>query len=136
MNLRRRMGGLLAALAIGLILPLTVVGPAQASGKTVDGCPRGYVCLYERNASLAKGNLQKKWFNYGVKNLHRVYGRHYIMNNQWGGAYVTLYTKPNGRGKCYGFKAKKNGPVVLRPNFTPIDSIRLSKRLPRGCERA
>lgn len=58
------------------------------------------------------------------------------MNNQYGGAYVTLYTKANGHGKCYGFNAKSGSPAVYRPNFTPIDSIRISKHLPHGCARA
>ena len=134
MKLMRKIGGVLAAAAIGLA-PLMVSVPAEAASKTVAGCPRGYVCLYERNASLSKGNLQKRWFNYGVYNLHHVYGRHWIMNNQWGGAYVTLYTKSNGRGKCYAIKAAKGSPTVYRPNFTPIDSIRVSKYRPDGCKR-
>ena len=135
MKLLPRIGGLLAAIAIG-VTPLTVSVPAQAHSKTVAGCPRGYVCLYERNESRSKGNLEKKWFDYGVYNLHHVYGRHWIMNNQWGGAYVTLYTKANGHGKCYTLKAGKSGsPTVHRRNFTPIDSIRLSKHRPDGCKR-
>ena len=134
MKLLQRIGGVLAAAAIGLA-PLAVSVPAEASSKTVAGCPRGYVCLYERGASRTKGHLQKKWFDYGVYNLHHVYGRHRIMNNQWGGAYVTLYTKSNGRGKCYSIKGTKGSPPVKRPNFTPIDSIRLSKYRPHGCNR-
>lgn len=135
MKLLGKIGGLLAAAAIGLV-PLTVSVPAQAASKTVAGCPRGYVCLYERNASLSKGNLDKKWYSYGVYNLHSVYGRHWILNNQYGGAYVSLYTKSNGRGKCFGFNAKSGSPAALRPNFTPIDSIRVSKHLPSKCKRA
>ena len=136
MKLLPRICGLIVAAVIGLV-PLTVSSPAQAASKTVAGCPRGYVCLYERGESLTKSHLQKKWFNYGVKNLHHVYGRHWIMNNQWGGAYVTLYTKPNGHGKCYTLKGGKSGsPTVDRRNFTPIDSIRLSKHRPDGCKRA
>lgn len=134
MKLLPRIGGLLVALAVGL-LPLTMSLPAQAASKTVAGCKRGYVCLYERDASLSKGNLQKKYFDYGVYNLHGVYGRHWIMNNQWSGAYVTLYTKRNAHGKCYALKASSGGPTVYRPNFTPIDSIRLSKHRPSGCSR-
>ena len=136
MKLLQKVGGILVAAAVGLS-PLAVSVPAQASSKTVAGCPRGYVCLYERNESRSKGNLQKKWFDYGVYNLHHVYGRHWIMNNQWGGAYVTLYTKPNAHGKCYTLKGGKSGsPTVDRRNFTPIDSIRLSKHRPDGCKRA
>jgi len=133
MKLLQRIGGVLAAAAIGLA-PLAVSVPAQAASKTIAGCPRGYVCLYERGESRTKGHLQKKWFDYGVYNLHHVYGRHWIMNNQWGGAYVTLYTKSNGHGKCYAIKGTKGSTSAYR-NFTPIDSIRLSKHRPHGCKR-
>lgn len=75
MKLLGRIGGVLVATTIGL-LPLAGSVPAQAASKTVAGCHRGYVCIYDRDASLAKGNLDKKYFHYGVYNLHHVYGRH------------------------------------------------------------
>ncbi len=125
--LKKAVGVIVGAAA--LLVPLTVTAqPADAA--TRFGCPRGDVCLYPEGKDFRHSTPSKKYYHYGVYNLHGVTGRHWLFNNQWGGAYVIAYYGPNATGKCFGFNT--NG--VSDWNWGPIDSIRLSTYLPARCE--
>lgn len=118
---------------VACLVPLVVAAPAQAATGTVHGCKRGWVCMYGQEASFETTTPTKSWYHYGVYNLHSVYGHHWIMDNQYGGAYVVLYEGYNGTGECYGFNTVNSGPGVVDPYMTPINSIRLSTYLPSRC---
>ena len=92
------------------------------------GCSRGDVCLYPGSDS-AHTKPSHTWFDYKVYNLKGVYGRHVAFNNQWGDAYLVAYEGYNGEGSCLHY----SGPGFVTWNWTPINSIRLTRSLPRNC---
>ena len=122
-----------AASAVCCLVPVLAATPAQAAGGTVRGCKRGYVCMYGEEKSIETTKPVKSWYHYGVYNLHDVYRHHWIMNNQYDSAYVTLYEGYNGTGACYGFNTSTSGPGAVYPWMTPVNSIRLSTSLPSRC---
>ncbi|MFI5617975.1 hypothetical protein [Streptomyces sp. NPDC051567] len=95
-------------------------GPAAARPADWAGCPDGAVCVYPQNQNPAvKPSLIFR--TYGAHNLSNQHGRHWVLNNQTGGATASLCTGTNGRG-CGGRIAQDRGVYA---DLTPINSITL-----------
>ncbi|MFF7445637.1 MULTISPECIES: hypothetical protein [unclassified Streptomyces] len=97
-------------------------GPASArADATYYGCPYGAVCIYNTanpDSGIENGGV---YWAYGPHNLSNQYGDHYVVNNQYGGAWVELCTGYNGtgRGEAIIFAA----PYGSVQNLGPINSI-------------
>lgn len=103
-------------------------GPARAAiGSTAWGWPYGcqppYACLYESTAGAYPSGPHWDYFRFGSYNVQNVYGYHWIVNNQVGGAKVYL---------CIDFDGNLCSPQYVaagsarRANFTLVNSIRLT----------
>lgn len=104
---------------VGLVLALTA-GPASAAGSYY-GCPYGAVCIY--NTSDPRSGIERGgiYWSYGAHNLSNQFGYHYVVNNQYGGAWVETCTGYNGtgNGETIIFAAPYGDSLYL----TPINSI-------------
>ncbi|MFF5301689.1 MULTISPECIES: hypothetical protein [unclassified Streptomyces] len=123
----RKMLSTAAAFATATIAVVAMSGAAQAKpagGVPWDGCPSGAVCIYGEGV-VPKDNPHPTdvYYSYGAHNLSNQFGQHWILNNQTGGASVTLCNGSNGTN-CTDTIAQDNG--LLR-NFTPINSIVLNR---------
>ncbi|WP_033285830.1 MULTISPECIES: hypothetical protein [unclassified Streptomyces] len=123
----RKMLSTAAAFATATIAVVAMSGAAQAkpAGSVPwDGCPSGAVCIYGEGV-VPKDNPHPTdvYYSYGAHNLSNQFGQHWILNNQTGGASVTLCNGSNGTN-CTDTIAQDNG--LLR-NFTPINSIVLNR---------
>ncbi|MBV6700363.1 hypothetical protein [Kitasatospora aureofaciens] len=67
------------------------------------------------------GNVTARYYNYGTYNLSNQYGRHWLFNNQTGGAVVRLCTGYNGVNCGAPF-----GPGWYAVDLGPINSIVVS----------
>jgi hypothetical protein len=87
-GINRKVGkAALSAGAAALILALGAPGRAEASNGTVDGCPSGAVCIYPQDQHPdTNPHPQVIFYSYGYHNLSNMWGYHYILNNQYGGA--------------------------------------------------
>ncbi|MFB4311193.1 hypothetical protein [Actinomadura sp. GTD37] len=93
------------------------------------GCPYGAVCIYT-DATFSR--ITQTFWSYGPHNLVNQYGRRPVVNNQYGGAKVTL---------CYGYNGTRCDstwtipPVegtpcatcYALPDLTPVNSMVLSR---------
>ena len=111
-------------MAAGLIFALTA-GPASAatSSGSYDGCPYGAACIYKSStpgSGIESGGI---YYSYGAHNLSGQYGYHYVVNNQYGGAWVALCKGYNGTGGWLDviYRAPAGGNFYL----TPVNSIEL-----------
>jgi hypothetical protein len=69
------------------MLAFGAAGRAEASDSSVDGCPSGAVCIYGQDKYPdANPHPQVMFYSYGYHNLHKMWGYHYILNKQYGGA--------------------------------------------------
>ncbi|MFE2408525.1 hypothetical protein ACFXDE_09295 [Kitasatospora sp. NPDC059408] len=93
-----------------------LAGAGTAHADTINGCADGYVCIYADD-----GTIVSRYYTYGPHNLSNMYGYHYVLNNQTGGAKVAACTGYNG-GDC----GTPVGPGWYWINLTPINSIYLS----------
>jgi hypothetical protein len=120
-----RASRLLAAVVLALGVAAASGGHAEAAvpGRSFQGCPSGYVCIYPRDQGWNGGHPEVGglFYSYGAHNLSNQYGNHYIFNNQYGEALVTLDQRPNGVDHAYLIPA---GTAAVY-NLTPINSITL-----------
>lgn len=108
-----------AIAAAGLVIAATA-GSASASG-SYDGCPYGAVCIYNNgspDSGIESGGI---YWSYGAHNLSNQYGNHYVVNNQYGGAWVEMCTGYNGTGD--GNEIIYGEPYGDSIDLTPINSI-------------
>ncbi|MER7921549.1 MULTISPECIES: hypothetical protein [unclassified Streptomyces] len=123
----RKMLGAAAAFATAAVTVVAMSGAAQAKpadDTPWDGCPSGAVCIYGEGVVPANNpHPTDVYYSYGAHNLSNQVGQHWILNNQTGGASVTLCNGYNGTN-CTETIAQDNG--LLR-NFTPINSIVLNR---------
>jgi hypothetical protein len=91
------------------------------AGQTVFGCKYGYACLYT-DAGAATNTPEHSYVHYGCYNLSNELGHRDLVNNQYGGATVTLYTGYN----CVGPTFTSQEAEVDDGDITPINSLRLS----------
>ncbi|MET9296604.1 hypothetical protein [Streptomyces sp. NPDC003077] len=94
----------------------------QVAGDPWANCPYGAVCIYPQNQDPAV-SPSHVFYSYGAHNLSNQYGRHWVLNNQYGGAYAHLCTGYNGAGCNYDI-APQNGVYA---DLTPINSITLTQ---------
>jgi hypothetical protein len=114
-----------AAATAGLAVTVLVAPAAHADTPKVWGCDPGWVCIYQDSKEFSP--ITQEFFTYGAHNLQNQFDFHDIVNNQTGGATVTL---------CYGYNGVNcTGPTLLSYevccaygiNLTPINSIRLNR---------
>lgn len=111
-----------AAVATAAVAVIALGGTVEA--KPADawaGCPEGAVCIYPQNQNPAVKPTHV-FYTYGAHNLSNQFGRHWVLNNQYGGATANLCTGYNGAG-CGGAIAAKTGVYA---DLGPINSIRLN----------
>lgn len=109
-------------MAAGLIATLTA-GPASAASPSgnFDGCPSGAVCIYntgDPNSGIERGGVL---WSYGPHNLSNQFGNHFVLNNQFGGAWLETCTGYNGTGN--GVWIIFDAPDGINMDLTPINSI-------------
>ncbi|MFJ6783790.1 hypothetical protein [Streptomyces yangpuensis] len=112
-----------AALATSVVAVVALGASVEA--KPVDtwaGCPDGAVCIYPQNENPAVRPTHV-FYRYGAHNLTNQFGKHWVLNNQYGGATANLCTGSNGAG-CGSPIAAKTGVYA---DLTPVNSIRLNR---------
>ncbi|KOU20564.1 hypothetical protein ADK52_25980 [Streptomyces sp. WM6372] len=112
-----------AALATAAAAVVALSGSADA--KPADdwaGCPYGSVCIYpqDQNPAVKPSHV---FTSYGAHNLSNQYGRHWVLNNQYGGATASLCTGYDGKG-CGSPIAQGTGVYA---DLGPINSITLNR---------
>ncbi|MFJ4187878.1 hypothetical protein [Kitasatospora sp. NPDC089509] len=115
MTIRRTVAAVAVTAAAAV---MTTVGAGTAQASTWAGCPDGAVCVYPQDQNPAVSPMLTLW-SYGPHNLSNMYGNHWVLNNQTGGAGAQLCTGYNGTGSCE-YIAAQNGVYA---NLTPINSI-------------
>ncbi|NGN65804.1 hypothetical protein G5C51_18125 [Streptomyces sp. A7024] len=125
---KRTIGTLVTTIAAGAAL-ITPMAPASADDSasvragTVNGCKRGYVCVWTTK-SWEHGNPPSlKFYRYGVHKLSGQHGERVIYNNQTGGA--TAQTCRTYSGTNCSSKLKPGKSWYF--NISPINSIRLNQ---------
>ena len=89
-----------------------------------DGCPSGAVCIYGEGVVPANNpHPTNVYYSYGAHNLSNQLGDHWILNNQTGGATVSVCNGYNGTN-CTQTIAQD---WAYKLNFTPINSITLNR---------
>lgn len=99
---------------------------AQASDRTVYGCPGGAVCIYAEGAVPNDNSRPTNiYYSYGAHNLSNQFGYHYVLNNQYGSASATaqLCTGYNGVNCVVTLGLNELGNY----NLTPINSVVLNR---------
>ncbi|MEU6854217.1 hypothetical protein ABZ901_30345 [Actinacidiphila alni] len=115
-----------AALALSVAAVGTVgaadAGAATAAG-SVHGCPSGAVCIYP---GFDWNNDQPSfvYWSYGAHNLVNQTGVHEVLNNQYGGAGMRLWSGYNGTGSVIDSLAAGSGWVY---DLGPVNSITLDR---------
>lgn len=119
----RCLGKLMAALPLIAGAALFSAAPNASAAGTYKGCPYGAVCIYPQNAGWNGGHPERGgvYFSYGAHNLSNQFGNHYVFNNQYGGASVTLNKGYNGRSPYFDINQFTYCPC----NLTPTNSITL-----------
>jgi len=111
-----------SAVAVAGSLMAVSAGPASASANAdYYGCPYGAVCIYngaDPNSGIESGGV---YWAYGPHNLSNQFGYHYVVNNQYGGAWVELCTGYNGTGR--GESIIFGSPYGNSEDLGPINSI-------------
>ncbi|MFF4156222.1 hypothetical protein [Streptomyces sp. NPDC001678] len=116
-KLFRRAAAVAAATATAAVMAVGTAEAKPADGPWA-GCPWGAVCVYPQDQNPAV-SPSLVFESYGAHNLSNQYGNHWVLNNQYGGAYARACTGYNGGGSCTDI-ALENG---LYLNLTPINSI-------------
>lgn len=117
--------------AIGMTATVagTLGAAASANAQSVLGCPRGAVCVYPEGRSLStlkKGpEPHEIYYSYGPHNLRGQYGFHVIVNNQYGGAGLTLCGGYNGTGGLHDVRSQVFSQLAIGVDLTPVNSITL-----------
>ncbi|MFJ3910669.1 hypothetical protein [Streptomyces vinaceus] len=112
-----------AALATAAAAVVALSGSADA--RPADdwaGCPYGSVCIYpqDQNPAVKPTHI---FTSYGAHNLSNQYGRHWVLNNQYGGATASLCTGYGGKN-CGSPIAEGRGVYA---DLGPINSITLNR---------
>jgi len=112
----------LSATAVGgMAASASAAGTSDAEAKALHGCPSGAVCIYDDAGWEAKQPEHMYW-SYGPHKFYEEYGTHAMVNNQTGGATMTL---------CYGADGTncidtRSAPAIEFPNLTPFNSVKLA----------
>ncbi|HEU5429010.1 MAG TPA: hypothetical protein VFU74_19165 [Actinocrinis sp.] len=126
--MRAKLRGIAGVAAATATIGATVLTGASAAHADGDyyGCPSGAVCIYVDDASihLYAQYITNEYWSYGAHNLYNQYGKHWVLNNQTGGASVTL---------CYGANGTDcTGPTIAAgwwgdDDLGPINSVTLNR---------
>lgn len=111
---------LVAAVAVGSLLSIAVATPPAQAAATQWGCSSGYVCVYERDPALW-ADPELSFYTYGYHVLSNQVGKHWVFNNQTGGAKAHLCKGTSGN--CV---LTINSDNMYEYDLTPINSIRLT----------
>ncbi|MEU6775055.1 hypothetical protein [Streptomyces sp. NPDC046759] len=112
-----------AAFATATAAVLAMSGAAHAKPASPwAGCPDGAVCVYPQDQNPAQ-KPSLVFYSYGAHNLSNQYGRHWVLNNQYGGATASLCTGYDGAG-CGSPIAQGTGVYA---DLSPINSITLNR---------
>ncbi|MEU3341313.1 hypothetical protein [Streptomyces sp. NPDC006668] len=115
-----------AALAIATAAVAAIgTSSAQASDRTVYGCPGGAVCIYPRDADIHNSTPTNIYYSYGAHNLSNQFGNHYVLNNQYGSANATAQLCNGYNGADCVITIGLNELGVY--NLTPINSVVLNR---------
>ncbi|MFE0193061.1 hypothetical protein [Streptomyces sp. NPDC059008] len=106
--------------AVGALATVGAAGAQAAPAAASHGCPSGAVCVYPQNAGWNGDRPSHVYYSYGAHNLSGQVGRHYVFNNQTGGAKARTCTGYNGTGDCQGFM---DPGYYVDKDLTPINSI-------------
>ena len=116
--------GKLAVTGVAALLSLVATASASPGLRPNDhGCPRGYVCIYPRDAGWNNNHPSYRFYYYGVHNLHNQFGTHRVFNNQYDQASANLCPRYNTcflEGMAW-IRASEWGDY----NLTPVNSISL-----------
>ncbi|MGW1561097.1 hypothetical protein ACWCQ1_31865 [Streptomyces sp. NPDC002144] len=115
-----------AALAVATAAVAAIgTSSANASDRTVYGCPGGAVCIYPRDADIHNSTPTNIYYSYGAHNLSNQFGNHYVLNNQYGSANATaqLCNGYNGADCVITIGLNEFGVY----NLTPINSVVLNR---------
>ncbi|NLU70347.1 hypothetical protein [Streptomyces sp. HNM0574] len=111
--------------AVGALASIGVTGANAAQTQASShGCPSGAVCLYPENAGWNNDRPSHTFHSYGAHNIQGQTGKHFLFNNQTGGATARTCTGANGTGDCQGHLPAN---AYLEKDMTPINSIMLVK---------
>ncbi|MFF9768481.1 hypothetical protein ACIGXF_13930 [Streptomyces sp. NPDC053086] len=110
------------ATAAAAVTAMSGAAHAEPAGDPWAGCPDGAVCVYPQNQDPAQ-SPSLVLYSYGPHNLSNQVGRHWVLNNQYGGATASLCTGYNGVG-CGAPIAESRGVYA---DLTPINSITLNR---------
>jgi hypothetical protein len=128
--MRMGIGGL--AFAAGCVA-LSLTGVAQAStyatgsragirtAADAGSCPSGSVCMFTY-AGFPSDTIEHRWAWYGCDNLFNEWGDRIVINNQVGGAAVTLYKGGNCGGQVYTTIAQDG---LWQGDIGPVNSLSL-----------
>ncbi|WP_323183974.1 hypothetical protein [Streptomyces sp. NBC_01306] len=112
------------ALLAGIGLASSGTASAAPAGGPWVGCPYGAVCIYGQDANpWGSPHPTDVYYSYGAHNLSGKYGHHYIVNNQYNGASVSLCSGYNGVG-CHPQLPAQNAQTY---DLTPVNSITLNR---------
>ncbi|MET7685344.1 hypothetical protein [Streptomyces sp. NPDC005423] len=115
-----------ATFAAAATAVVTLGGAAQAKPADTpwDGCPSGAVCVYGEGV-VPRDNPHPTavYYSYGAHNLSNQTGSHWVLNNQYGGATMSL---------CDGYNGTNCGTPIgqgvgVNANLTPVNSITLNR---------
>ncbi|GAA1490738.1 hypothetical protein [Brachybacterium sacelli] len=112
----------LSATAVGgMAASASATGTSDAEAKALHGCPSGAVCIYDDAAWEAKQPEHMYW-SYGPHKLYDEYGTHALVNNQTGGATMTLCEGADGTN-CID---PRPAPATEFPDLTRFNSVKLA----------
>ncbi|MER8011856.1 MULTISPECIES: hypothetical protein [unclassified Streptomyces] len=122
----RKMLSAAAAFATAATAVVAMSGAAQAApaDDSWDGCPYGAVCIYGQGVEPTDNpHPTNVYYSYGAHNLSNQFGNHWVYNNQYGGASMSL---------CKGYNGTNCGTPIpegyaVYADLGPINSITLNR---------
>lgn len=115
----------IAALSVtfvgGMTASASAAGPDDVEAEALHGCPSGAVCIYDGAGWDAKVPEHVYW-SYGPHKLYDEYGKHAMVNNQTGGATMTLCEGADGTN-CID---PRSAPATEFPDLTRFNSVKLA----------
>jgi hypothetical protein len=112
------------ATAATAVVAMSGVAQAKPADDSWDGCPYGAVCIYGQGVEpIDNPHPTNVYYSYGAHNLSNQFGNHWVYNNQYGGASVSLCKGYNGTN-CTS--TIPEGYAVYA-DLTPINSITLNR---------
>jgi hypothetical protein len=139
-NIMRKLTYAAGVLAAGAVLAATpgataISGQPSAAltGSALYHCPYGAVCIYPQNVDPRGGAHYPEsngiFYSYGYHNLSNQYGWHYIVDNQYGGAWDYECSGYNGTGTVLEIGAEQSWGRLW---MDPINSIVLTSAFRGG----